>query len=146
MDDLILCYTFIHVCRQLQTQVSSVSPLQACGYSCTLTVCLCVVGVTKCRVYKRGRWFFYVVFFVVDVFFRTACFLFFLSLPDLSFRSTFCNLFLLLALPSHITNAHTQWTAISDASPIPAPLFPPVALLQPHLLCIHPILFVTGRL
>lgn len=72
--------------------------------------------------------------------------LFFLSQPGLS--SDQLGVFLPLPLFSHVTNAHTQRAAISDASPFSPPLIPPVALFKPHLLCIRPILLavVTGRL
>lgn len=48
--------------------------------------------------------------------------------------------------PSDVAYAHTQRAALSGARPFPSPLLPPVALLQPHLLCIHPVLFETAHL
>lgn len=139
-----MCCTFIHVCRQLQTQISSVSPLQACGYSCTLIrVSVHGWGHEVLSVQEREMFlccFLWLTSSVEQLVSFSSC-LYLISVSDqLSVTSSCCS------LPSHITNAHTQWTAISDASPFPPPLFPPVALLQSHLLCIRPILFVTGRL
>lgn len=54
-----------------------------------------------------------------------------------------------LYLPSHITNTNTQWAAISDAPPVSPLLFPPVVLLQSHLLRVRPSLLaamITWRL
>lgn len=67
---------------------------------------------------------------------------------DLCFISALHDLFLFLffLLPLHVTDAYTQWAAISDASPFSPPLFPSVALFQLHLLFICLVIFVTGYL
>lgn len=164
MDDLMLCCTFVHVgfvtCSLCWLQISSVYYQQTCGYRNTLTVCLCVVGghsesEARCLISTNMRrprvvctrggdvfmWEFDFLCWAACVF--SSC-LGFISVSHQQSATSSC-----LSLPSHITNTHTEWAAISDAPPFSPPLFPPVALLQPHLLWVRPILLatvVTGRL